>query len=209
MSRRFFDWIKIFETNMSAAEWAWRIITLLVLAAGGTTAGLLAMGTEVFRSLGYVAWVGIGLLAVLLMAVILYLVRLSALKTAQAEYTRAMAGRTGSINPLLSSFTDLIIPIEDLRLPGKLLHAHKQFKRCKFVGPGAIAIMGGTYINDGFFDSGDVIVLPDPVVLTGIPLFLNCTVEQCEFYRVTLLANKPVAQAFKRMGANVAGLDAT
>jgi hypothetical protein len=204
--RRFLDWITIFETNMSAADWAWRIITLLVLAAGGTTAGLLAKGTDIFRSLGYVASVGIGLSAALVMAVILYLVRLSALKAAEAEYTRAMASRMGSINPLLSSFTDLIIPIEDLRLPGRLLHANKQFRRCKFVGPGAIAIMGGTYISDGFYDTGDIIVLPDPVILTGIPLLQNCTVEQCEFYRVTVLTNRQVALAFKRMGANVPGL---
>jgi len=209
MSRRFLDWISIFETNMSAAEWAWRIITLLVLAAGGTTAGLLAKGSEIFSSMGYVAWVGIGLCAALLMAVILFLVRLSALKAAQAEHTRAMAARTGSINPLLSSFADLVIPIEDLRLPGKQVHANKQFKRCKFVGPGAIAIMGGTYLHDGFFDGGDIIVLPDPVVLTGIPVFQNCTVEQSEFYRVTVLTNKAVAKAFQSMGAKVVGLDAT
>jgi hypothetical protein len=208
MSRRFFDWISLFETNMSAAEWAWRIVTFLVLAAGGTTAGLLAKGSEIFRSAGYVAWVGIGLCTAILMAVILFLVKLSALKAAQAEYTRAMAARPGSINPLLASFTDLVIPIEDLRLPGKQAHANKHFKRCKFVGPGAIAILGGTYLQNGFYDGGDIIVLPDPVVLTGIPVFQNCTVEESEFYRVTVLTNKPVAIAFKSMGATVAGLDA-
>jgi len=209
MLKKLFDYIGIFETNMSAAEWAWRILTFLILAAGGTTAGLLAEGSEFFQALGPLAWLGIGLLTALLMAFIFFLVRLAHLKAAEAAYTQAMAARQGSVNPLSPSFTDQVIPLEDLRLPGKQVHSHKQFKRCKFVGPGALAILGGTYVHDGFFEGGDIILLPDPVLLTGILVFENCTVEDCEFYRITILTTRPGAEGFRQMGATVAGLNAT
>ena len=194
---------------MSAAEWVWRILTLLILATGGTTAGFLAKGSALFQSAGPVTWIAVGLLTALLMAFIFFLVRLAHLKEAEAIYTQAMAARQGSVNPLASAFTDQVIPLEDLRLPGKQVHSHKQFKRCKFVGPGALAILGGTYVNDGFFEGGDIILLPDHVLLTGILVFENCTVEDCEFYRVTILTNRLGAEGFKKMGANVAGIDAT
>lgn len=209
MLKKLFDYIGIFETNMSAAEWAWRIVTFVVVAAGGTTAGILAAGSKLFQALGPLAWFGIGLLAALLLALILFLVRLANLKVAEAAYTQAMAARSGSINPLSPSFTDQVIPLEDLRLPGKQMHSNKQFKRCKFVGPGALAILGGTYVHDGFFEGGDIILLPDGVLLTGILVFENCTVEDCEFYRVTILTNRAGAEGFGKMGANVVGLHAT
>lgn len=209
MLKRFLDYVSIFETNLSAAEWAWRILTVLVLAAGGTTAGLLAKGAALFESIGPVAWIAVGLLTSLLMALIFFFIKLGNLKGAEAEYTRAMAAREGSVNPLLPSFTDQVIRLEDLRLPGKQVHSHKQFKRCKFVGPGALAILGGTYVHDGFYESADIILLPDPVLLSGILVFENCTVEDCEFYRITILTNRQGAEGFQRMGARVAGLNAT
>jgi hypothetical protein len=38
MLKDVFKWTGFFESNLSAAEWAWRLVTLAVLAAGGTTA---------------------------------------------------------------------------------------------------------------------------------------------------------------------------
>lgn len=98
--------------------------------------------------------------------------------------------------------------VEDLRLPKIQLHENKHFKNCKFIGPAAIAIIGGNYVNTGFNDCGDVIALPAGNLLTtGIVALKNCTVDECEFIRTTILADQVTAKSFAGIpGASVKGL---
>lgn len=207
--KRLLEWVALFDSTLSAAEWIWRLLALAILATGGTAAGLLAKDTAALQDFGPLLWAAIGLLVALLMALTLYLVKRANLESAQAEYTRAVATQKRATNPLQESYRDEVIHLEDLRLPGKQLHENKHFKRCKIVGPGAIAILGGTYVDSGFIDCGDVIVLPDNAYLTGIIALKNCTVEQCEFFRVTIFTSSGEGKAFAKMGAKVLGLPAT
>lgn len=204
--RRFIDWTGHFESNLSAAEWAWRIFTFVVVASGGTTAAFLAAGSELFGQAGYFAWFGIGVATCLVLAIIYLLIKVGQREAAETEYFRGISTNSSGINPLLDSFVDQVIYIHDLYLPGKQAHANKQFKRCKFVGPGALAILGGTYDHCGFFETGTAVVLPEGSYLTGIVALQNCTVEQCEFYRVTLFTTGPVGKAFADAGMQVVGL---
>jgi hypothetical protein len=148
-----------------------------VIAGGGTSTGFLAKSSEVLSPLGPLVWIGIGLISALLLTLIFYLVKAAQLKDAEAGYVRAVSVESTSTNPLLDSYKDQVIKIEDLRLPGKQLHKNTHFKRCKFAGPGAIAMLGGTYQNDGFVECGTIVVLPKNVMLTGIIVFANCTVK--------------------------------
>jgi hypothetical protein len=177
-----------FESHMSAAEWTWRIVGFFVVLAGGTTTAMVARGTELFGRAGALGWIAIGLGAALVIAIIIILVATAGTRAAEADYTRSMARDHGVTNPLSESFVNSVIALEDLRLPGRQLHSNKQFKRCSFVGPGAIALMGGTYQFDSFIGCGDFIPLPEGVVLTGVVVLQNCTVESCEFHRITILA---------------------
>lgn len=204
--KKLFEWTGLFESNLSAAEWAWRLITLAIIAGGGTTAAFLARGTELFLSAGPLAWVAIGLLSALLVALVFLLVKLGYKQTAEAEYLRSLSVPKSQVNPMAESFTDLVIHLPDLYLPRRQVHSHKQFKRCKLVGPGAIAMLGGTYVRTGFVESGSPIVLPENTMLTGVLVLENCTVEDCEFIGITLLMNKPAGEAFKAMGAPVVGM---
>ena len=204
--KKIFEWTGLFESNLTAAEWAWRLITLAIVAGGGTTAGLLARGSELFLSAGPLAWAAVGLLSALLLALVFLLVKLGYKQTAEAEYLRSLSVPKSQVNPMAESFTDIVIHLPDLYLPRRQLHSHKQFKRCKLVGPGAIAMLGGTYVRTDFVESGDLIVLPENTMLTGVLVLENCTVEDCEFIGITLLMNKPAGEAFKAMGAPVVGL---
>jgi len=206
MLRKFFEWVGVFEANLSAAEWAWRLLTLAVIAGGGTTAGLLAEGSELFAAAGPLAWWSIGLVSALLVASIFFLVKLGRKQTAEAEYLRSLSLRKSAINPLSESFTDQIIYLPDLYLPRRQVHSNKQFKRCKLVGPGAIAMLGGTYIHTGFIEAGTPIVLPEHTLLSGVLVLENCTVEDCEFIGITLLINRQAGEAFRAMGAQVVGM---
>lgn len=194
------------ESNLSAAEWAWRIITLAVVTGGGTTAGLLAQGTKIFESLGSVAWIGIGLSSALLIAAIFMLVNMGRRQAAEAGYMQALSQFRSKVNPLAESFSDQVLYLPDLYLPRRQVHSNKQFKRCKLVGPGAIAMLGGTYIRTGFLEAGSPIVLPESTMLTGVLVLENCTVEDCEFIGITLLVNKQAGEEFKKMGAPVVGM---
>lgn len=208
-SRNFWNSISLFETGLSAAEWLWRIVTFLFIGSSGLITAFLAKADPLLKQLGPIYWVYIGLVTSLVVAIIFYLIKSAILKQAQADFNRAMAIPRTLINPLLDSFKDAIISVEDLRLPTLQLHENKHFKRCKFVGPAAIAIIGGTYMNTGFADCGDVIVLPKDALLTGIVVLKNCTVEECQFIRTTILTDQNTAKGFASIpGAQVKGLSA-
>lgn len=206
MLRDVFKWTSFFESNLSAAEWAWRLVTLVVIAGGGTTAGLLAQGTELFEAAGPLAWFAIGLCVAIALAFIFVLVKLGYRQSAEASYMQALSKPRNTVNPLSGSFTDQVINLPDLYLPRLQLHSNKQFKRCKLVGPGAIAMMGGSYIRTVFVEAGSPIVLPEKTLLTGVLVLENCTVEDCEFIGITILVNKAAGEQFKKMGAPVVGM---
>jgi len=187
--------LEFLKLSASTAELAWKLFTFVVVLAGGTTAGVLAAGTDLFQKAGPLAWFSIGVAIALVFAVILYLVAASSRARAEASFTTALASRPSSINPLQKSFEDLVISIESLRLPGSPVHEYKSFRRCKFVGPGALALLGGTFVRSGFHNTGHILTLPDNIFLTGISVLKDCTVEDCEFFTVTLLVPKASAQS--------------
>ena len=118
-------------------------------SGSGTAGALLARADPFFKSLGPVYWLGVGLGTALAAALVLFFVKSANHKQSLADLNVALATPRNTINPLAHTFTDLIIAVEDLRLPTSQIHENKLFKRCKFVGPAAIAILGGTYVNCG------------------------------------------------------------
>lgn len=206
---KFLKSISVFETGLSAAEWAWRIFTLIIIGGGGTFTALLAKADPLLEQLGPIYWVAVGLIASLVIVLIFFLFKSAVWKQAEADFTAAMAIPPNTINPLLDNFHDVVIPVEDLRLPKLQLHENKHFKRCKFVGPAAIAILGGNYVNSGFSECGDIIALPDDAMLTGIVVLKNCTVESCEFIRISIFTDQNTARGFSAVpGAQIKGLNA-
>ncbi|KYN24568.1 hypothetical protein AUQ44_01205 [Vibrio cidicii] len=120
--------------------------------------------------------------------------------------TEEMA-KSNAINPLDSSFKDKIIPLENLKLPTIQLHENKHFKGCKFVGPSSLVILGGTIHHNGFSECGDFIALPDNVYMTGMLVFKNCTIEDCEFLRITIFSDKGTAKGLATIeGSSVKGI---
>lgn len=200
--RNFWNSISLFETGLSAAEWMWRIATVLFIGGSGTISAFLAKADPLLKQLGPIYWVYIGLLMSFVVSIIFYLTKYAILMQSQADFNRIMSTPRSTINPLLDSFKDAIISVEDLRMPLSQLHENKHFKRCKFVGPSAIAIIGGSYISTGFAETGDVIALPENVFLTGIVVLKNCTVEECMFIRTTIFTDQNTAKGF---AANVPG----
>ncbi len=207
MKNKLLDSVTIFATGMSAADWAWKILTIFIIGGSGTATGFIASELPFFKELGSIAYIAIGLICAISMALIFYLIKSAEGQSAYAEYTRAVSQPKSHVNPLLESFKDQVLAIEDLRIPGVLVHENKHFKRCKFVGPGAIALLGGSFINTGFSDTGDIIPIPDNTRITGIVMLKNCTVEECMFYRTTILMHEEqaIGAAKSVPGMKVAG----
>ena len=128
-----------------------------------------------------------------LISLIIYLFRAAELAAAQAALATAFASRPSYVNPLLTSFAELIIPMATLHLPREQLHQRKQFRRCKFVGPGALTLLGGTIVRCSFKESGHVLTVPDHTMLTGVTVFEGCTIEDCEFIAVTIIIPRSMA----------------
>jgi hypothetical protein len=200
---KFLNSISIFSNGMSTADWIWKLVTILLIGGSGTTTALLAADAPFFKDFGKLGWVVVGLICATIVTLIFYLIKSAESKPAHAEYTRSVSQPKNHINPLQDSFKDQIIPIEELRVPGVQVHENKHFKGCSFVGPAAIALMGGNFVNTNFNETGDLIPLPENTFLTGIIVLKNCTVENCTFYRTTLMVSE---QQAKHMAAAVQGL---
>ncbi|MBW8009624.1 MAG: hypothetical protein FVQ83_00085 [Chloroflexi bacterium] len=206
-NRNFWNSISLFESGLSAVEWMWRITTFIFIGGSGAATAFLAKADPQLKKLGPIYWVFVGLVTMLVVTVIFYLIKSAILNQAKADFNRAMASPRTLINPLLDSFKDAIISVEDLRLPISQLHENKHFKRCKFVGPAAIGIIDGTFVQTDFVECGDVIALPEKVSLVGIVVLKNCTVEECQFIRTTLFTDQNTAKGFANIpGAQVKGI---
>jgi hypothetical protein len=189
MISRFFNF---FDRGLTWADLLWRLITFIVVIFGGTTTALLAKASELFRGSSPFIWVLIGITTSFILIFIFYLFNLSRKQAAKAKYLQSLSVTTLSINPLLDNFEDRIIKLSDLQLPLNKAHQHKLFKRCKIVGPGAIAILGGTYNKSGFINCGDIFVVPNDTYLTGVIGLENCTLDQCELINITIfISNTP------------------
>ncbi|HCE1985943.1 TPA: hypothetical protein ACPVYA_004309 [Vibrio parahaemolyticus] len=205
---KLFSSMNIFATAMSAADWAWKIITFLIVGGSGTVTGFIASKVPYFQQFGLILWVAIGLVVAICVALVIYLVSSAQNQMATARYTLSVSQPKSRVNPLLDSFQDLILPVEELRLPGLQVHENKHFKRCEFVGPASIALVDGCRLGKtGFIDCGDVIPLPAGTSLTGVIALKNCIIEECHFHKTTILLNEENAREMLKQvpGTQVAG----
>lgn len=193
MQKRLQNFLGIMDTNLSLVDRAWQLFTFLVIFSGGTVATISAKASAYFGDLGMLVWLGVGLFTSLILAICFALIRYAGVKGAEKQYVQSMALRGGGINPLQDSFSDTVIHIHELYLPRMQLHRGKHFKRCIFVGPGAIAILGGTYSHSQFHETGQAIPIPNNTYLTGTVVLQDCIVDQCQFVQVTLLAPTNIA----------------
>jgi len=194
------------QSSLSMAEWAWKIFSIISVGGSAVVAGFLAKIDPVLKELGWVYWLFIALIAGCMVSFILLMIKAAVLRQSMAEYYQSLSVPKSQVNPMLETFADIIIPVEDLRLPELQVHTAKHFRRCKFVGPATIAISGGTYSNSAFSSIGDIIALPPNSKLVGVTLLQNCVVESCEFIRVTIIADQGTARGFAEAGAHVKGL---
>lgn len=201
------DRLSTFVTALSAADWAWKIFAFFAVGASGVAGTVISKTSAQMRDMGALYWLAVGLSSSLAVAVILFFVKSASLKQSTARLQDAFPINRTNINPLLEIFTDEIINVSDLHLPGALLHRHKSFRRCQITGPGALGINGGVLRNCKFIDAGHLIALSPATAVTGVSMLSECTFEDCTFHRVTLLMDRNTAQAFAQRGALVDGLD--
>ena len=195
------------DTGLSFFDRALQLVQFVFVGSGGIGALILAKTDPVLKELGWIYWYTIALLVSLICAGIVFIMRGAAKNQAMTAYYSSLAAPKSLVNPLSESFVDMVIPVEDLRLPDKQVQTGKHFRRCKFVGPGVIAILGGSYSNTGFLESGDVLALPDGSYLTGVVALENCIVDQCQFIKISVLTDQNSAKSFAGMpGVKVRGI---
>lgn len=202
MLKKFF---KSAKTNSEWVDFIERMLGYTFLLFGTTISGVWAYTSKALREMGPFMWVVVTIGIVLSLSITFFLINLgfkikaqSNLATVEANHIAILSTPRSTINPLAEVFSDLIIYIPDLYLPLIQLHENKVFTRCKIVGPGAIAIMGGRIANNKFSHCGDFIVLPDNSLLTGILVFKNCTFQNCEIVQVTVTGSSKIIEELNK-----------
>ena len=194
-----------FDRGLTWADLLWRLITFVIVIFGGTTAGLLAKASELFRNSSPLVWFLIGILATFALTLIFFLFNLSRKQSAHTKYLQNLSIVSSTINPLSESFENTIIKLSNLHLPLGSPHIKKTFKGCTIIGPGAIAIIGGGYYDNRFTNIGDIILVPNDTVLQGVIMLEHCTFTNCRFINLTIISSNDASyvKLFEEMGARV------
>lgn len=194
------------DTALSIGEWVFRVAALVGVSTGGIAAWFLARFDPFFSGKNPLYWYAIALVTSLVVAGTLWLAMSAITNRAIAKYYDSLSIPKGDINPLDKVFENKVIAIEDLRLPLRQVHVNKHFTGCKFVGAGAMAIVGGSIANSEFNNNGHMVALPDGTLTPGLVTLLNCTIDNCEFVRLAIFVDQGTAKAFKANGADVKGI---
>lgn len=202
MLKRIRSGLKEFDSSFSVAEKLYQTAQFIIISLGGTgVLGLLAWMDPYFKKIGYLAYGLVFIVCAFLFFSMLYFYKMAKLITIKERYYINLSEQKTNINPLSDSFSDLVVNLEDLRLPLNESHVNKTFRRCKLKGPMAMLIGGGVVNNNNFVKCGEFIKLPagkDRVDLTGVLAFINCTFVDCTFIETTIIVPHDVAISFQR-----------
>lgn len=201
--RKYFERIGVLDSTISTAQYIAQFFQWLLILGGGGMSGIAALSSPSAESLGLVFPIGVFVIVSLALALIFWLFQSARARAISADVERMLSAGQRTINPLENHFEDQIIPIGDLRLPGRQVHAHKTFLRCHFVGPGVIAFMGGTLKDSTLNENGSIIAYDMPVILIGPTVLEDCIVRECHFYRVQLMMPREQTNAFRQEGMEV------
>lgn len=204
-----FSTFSAFDTSLSLAEKIGRLIFYIFVGASGTVTALMARVDPVLKELGALYWVAVGLVTYLIVVFILWLLKSAFRQQALGAYYNRLAVPKGLINPLDETFKDLVISIEDLRLPTSQFIERRHFKRCVFVGPDVLGLMGGTITNNSFNNCGHAMAFPSGTSLPGLVLLRDCTIDECEFVQVTLIVDTVTGSVLAQNRYPVVGLPPT
>lgn len=199
-------WNKTKELNTAYAvgEKLVKFSVFLLIFSGGSLAGVLASFDPFFRGITYFRLFLIVIVFSLLFSVIFYFFNLATVNAARKKYYNSLALKSNDVNPLSETFNDLLINLEDLRLPMNEVHRNKCFKRCHLVGPMTIAVVSGNMSNSSLNYCEEIIAIPEDVflILPGVIKFSDCIFIECTFVQVTIITSRGSAQKLKEMNPN-------
>lgn len=196
--------LSLLDDSVSLAERVWSLVGLLAPAGVATFGALSARGLAIFEPYGWFGYSAVFVGFWVASALAMFLIRRSGRDQAYAAYMRTMSIPPTGINPMLSSFTDAVVRVQDLLVPGRPQHDHKHFKRCKIVGPGALYLTGGTILRGTI--EVPIIAVAKGAQLLGVPSLQFCTLEDCEVIGLTLFVDQTGGRLLAADGATVFGL---
>lgn len=199
-------WNKTKELNTAYAigEKVFKFSIFLLVFSGGSLAGLLARFDPFFKDMTYFRYFLLVVLFSMLFAVIYLLINVAISNSSRRKYYNSLTATNDNVNPLSETFNDLMIRLEDLRLPMNEVHKNKRFKRCHLVGPMTIAVVGGNVSKLNLNYCEEIIALPEEQYfsLPGVIKFLDCTFLECTFVQVTLMTSEGAAKAIQKANPN-------
>ena len=201
--------VGIADGATSTADFVGRILSWLLIGGGGVVTAEAGGGAPFLDSihavLGGLTYVTLFFVGAFLTLGLILLHRKAQEMVSKEEYNRKLANlNTSKINPLATLFEDQVIAIEDLRLPVMQMHEGKIFRRCEFVGPGAICLNGGKVRHNRMYTTGSFIPISMPCQLTGFLVFQECIFENNEFHRIQFMGDADLGNA---LGLHIAGDD--
>ncbi|EKM5762250.1 hypothetical protein ACOZWC_002328 [Cronobacter turicensis] len=191
MFKKIYSGLKEVNTASTIGEKLLRVIAYFIVFFGGSTTTLFAWMDPVLKDSGPFVYASIFLITSLAISLVFFFLKFASYLSSRKKYYDALSERKSSLNPLSNNFDDLVIHLEDLRLPNSEPQQDKTFRRCRIVGPLTVFVNGGVFERCNFNNSGDILALPllvdKPLHFTGVLGFFRCNFFDCTFIDVTVL----------------------
>lgn len=172
--------------------WDWAIDHWFQIAVtvSGIVVAKVAAVSHWLGQYGPIAWIGTGLLFVVIVsltyALSRWLLAKARLAKAETRYRDALASVPRSVNPLLSSFEKERFKVSDFYSPFAIVNEGKSFTDCEIIGPGCIAILSHCNLWSPHLIGCDVVAVTKAHVKTAAG-FTKSTFKDCRFINVTLM----------------------
>ena len=164
--------------------------TLLALAGGGAMTYLASASTWLDQY-GPIAWGVVGVLTILVLVVLYLLWQVSSTIRIRNRFNSLALEKGSAVNPLVATFENQRILINDFVLPSHTLIENKTFIHCDLIGPANIYFLPNTQTYDTRLPRIDAVWMSPESgpASSNIFFFSGCVFRNCSFQRITIFVD--------------------
>lgn len=157
----------------------------ILVGAGTLLVTTLAAVSKFLRPYGALGWAAAAIVTLLLLSLIYAVYAWAMDRVATSNYKHMLTGLTPTVNPMATNFEDQRISIAEFFHPLSVVHQGKTFRRCEFIGPGAIAFLSHTNVFEPNMIACDLVAVKTAPIHTAAG-FERSQFDRCRFINLTV-----------------------
>tara|TARA_R110002012_G_scaffold90174_2_gene220615 strand:- start:385 stop:1068 length:684 start_codon:yes stop_codon:yes gene_type:complete len=202
MIQRFLRALGLAADTAAFAEWSYKVWIFLVGLGGFATAATYAAWlTDWINQYGPIAYVGTGILALIIGLIISVLALWVVERWTILAIRRKSKIRGAAVDPMARQYFNERVFLDDIAPPFNGSIANKTFERCQIIGPLNVYPMRTSIERCIYTNVDHIMVDPEKIrAITNARIIDNCIFRDCEIFNISFLINSINYQYFDNSG---------